>query len=192
MTSQMRFNSHVERLLTTTVRLVNTLTPGQDGGRPVTAPHGEQLRDVIASAARTEAYAVRPGPAQARALVPHVLRAREVFEALAADDERAAAAMVNEMLRATNARPQLDQDGERHSLHFHGPDDSFSRGWAAGIAAGLAMAIGGDLGSRLGVCSAPACDRVYVDLSKNSHRRFCSTRCQNRVKTAAYRRRGAR
>jgi predicted RNA-binding Zn ribbon-like protein len=49
------------------------------------------------------------------------------------------------------------------------------------------MAVGADLGSRLGICSAPACDRVYIDLSKNSMRRFCSTRCQNRVKTAAYR-----
>lgn len=193
MTFEMRFNSHIERLLTTTVRLVNGLTPGQDGGRPVGAPHGDRLRDAITSAVRTEGYAVRPSHAQARTLAPHVARAREVFEALAGGDEAAAAATVNEMLRATQARPQLDHDEEgRHSLHFHGPDDSFSRGWAAGIAAGLAMAIGGDLGSRLGVCSAPACDRVYVDLSKNSHRRFCSTRCQNRVKTAAYRRRGGR
>jgi predicted RNA-binding Zn ribbon-like protein len=72
-------------------------------------------------------------------------------------------------------------------LHFHGPDDSFERGWAAGIAAGLALAIGSDLAGRLGVCTAPDCDRVFVDSSRNAGRRFCSTRCQSRVKAAAHR-----
>lgn len=179
--------------MTTTVGLVNALTAGEDGGRPVDVPTGEALQDAVAEAVRTEGYDVRPSLAAARALHAEALRARRVFEALAAGDDASAARLVNEMLVATEARPQLDVDASgAHSLHFHGPDDSFARGWAAGIAAGLAMAIGGDLGSRLGVCSAPACDRVYVDLSKNSHRRFCSTRCQNRVKTAAYRERTRR
>ena len=40
---------------------------------------------------------------------------------------------------------------------------------------------------RLGVCSAPECDRVFVDVSRNGTRRFCSTACQNRVKAAAHR-----
>ena len=56
-----------------------------------------------------------------------------------------------------------------------------------GIASALAMALGGNIYRRLGVCEAPACDRVYVDASKNSHKRFCSTRCQSRVKAAAHR-----
>jgi predicted RNA-binding Zn ribbon-like protein len=49
------------------------------------------------------------------------------------------------------------------------------------------VALGSDLGGRLGVCSAPACDRVYVDGSKNGTRRFCSTQCQSRVKAAVHR-----
>jgi predicted RNA-binding Zn ribbon-like protein len=184
----MRFNSHVARLMTATVKLVNAISPGLDGGRQVIAPTGEELCDTIAAAVRDEDYRVRPGPAQARALLPHISAARRVFEALEAGDEDTAAGLVNQMLLQTGARPQLDTNAqEGYSLHFHGPNDSFSRGWAAGIAAGLAMAVGADLGSRLGICSAPACDRVYIDLSRNSMRRFCSTRCQNRVKTAAYR-----
>ena len=187
-TVYMQFNSHIDRLLTTTVNLVNALSPGEDGGRPVASPRGDALRDAVAAAVRAEGYDVRPSLAEARALAAETDLARRVFEALCASDETSAARLVNEMLRATDARPQLDTDENGgHSLHFHGPDDSFSRGWAAGLAAGLAMAIGGDLGSRLGTCAAPACDRVYIDMSKNSHRRFCSTRCQNRVKTAAYR-----
>ncbi len=40
---------------------------------------------------------------------------------------------------------------------------------------------------RVGVCTAPRCDRVYVDTSRNGTRRYSSTSCQNRVKTAAFR-----
>jgi predicted RNA-binding Zn ribbon-like protein len=39
------------------------------------------------------------------------------------------------------------------------------------------------------VCTAPRCDRVYVDTSRNGTRRFCSTTCQNRVKAATFRER---
>ncbi len=51
--------------------------------------------------------------------------------------------------------------------------------------------LGGELYDRLGVCTAPHCDRVYVDTTRNGSRRFCSTACQNRVKAAAFRERHA-
>ncbi|WP_328959494.1 CGNR zinc finger domain-containing protein [Kitasatospora purpeofusca] len=41
--------------------------------------------------------------------------------------------------------------------------------------------------SRLGVCSAPTCDRAHVDVARNGTRGYCSTACQNRVKSAAHR-----
>jgi predicted RNA-binding Zn ribbon-like protein len=188
----MRFNSHVERLLVSTVALVNGLTAGQDGGRPVDEPVGDGLVDAVARAVRTQGYECRASQSEARALLVEVRSARQVIEAVADDDLERAASLVNGMLVATGARPQLDRDeAGDYRLHFHGPDDSFGRGWAAGIAAGLAMALGGDGGQRLGVCEAPGCDRVYVDQSKNSHRRFCGTRCQSRVKAAAHRRRAS-
>jgi predicted RNA-binding Zn ribbon-like protein len=31
------------------------------------------------------------------------------------------------------------------------------------------------------------CDRVYIDTSRNLGKRFCSTRCQSRVKAATHR-----
>ena len=186
----MHFNSHVDRLLTTAVRLVNAVTPGEDGGRPHPAPEGEELSVAVVGAVRAEGYDPRPSAAEVRALRDEALEVRRVFEALDAGDEDRAAAAVNELLQRTGAHPELDRDEDGGwSIHFHGPDTSFTRGWAAGLAAGLAMAIGGDLGSRVGVCAAPACDRVWVDRSRNAHRRFCSTRCQNRVKAAAHRRR---
>ena len=44
-----------------------------------------------------------------------------------------------------------------------------------------------DLIWRLGVCAADRCDRVFVDVSRNAGKRFCSLSCQNRVKAAAFR-----
>ncbi len=75
-------------------------------------------------------------------------------------------------------------------MHFHAADEgSPAKGWAAGCATGLAIVLGGEYHDRLGVCTAPHCDRVYVDTSRNGSRRFCSTACQNRVKAAAFRER---
>ena len=92
------------------------------------------------------------------------------------------------LLNRTGARPELERhDGEPWHLHFHAADRSLPNGWAAGCATGLAVVLGGDLYDRLGVCTAPRCDRVYVDTSRNGTRRYCSTSCQNRVKTAAFR-----
>ena len=45
-----------------------------------------------------------------------------------------------------------------------------------------------DLGpTRLGVCAASKCSRVYVDTSPNQSRRYCSDRCSSRANVAAYR-----
>lgn len=183
----MRFNSHVDRLLVSTVRLVNRLTPGLDGGRMMSAPTGPALICEVAEAAWVEASNPLPMPSQVEALVPFVDGARAVFEAVDRGEAAHAARLVNALLVDSEARAALDEfDGEYH-LHFHGPDTAFAKGWAAGIASALAMALGGHIQRRLGVCQAPQCDRVYVDASKNSHKRFCSTRCQNRVKAAAHR-----
>jgi predicted RNA-binding Zn ribbon-like protein len=138
--------------------LVNLLTPGEDRGRRYVPPAGDE---------RTAA-------------VGTVLR-----RAGAVDD---AARQVNALLVRTGARPELERhDGEPWHLHFHAADNSLPNGWAAGCATGLAVVLGGELHDRLGVCTAPRCDRVYVDTSRNGTRRFCSTSCQNRVKTAAFR-----
>ncbi|MGG5260402.1 CGNR zinc finger domain-containing protein [Phycicoccus avicenniae] len=184
----MRFNSHVDSVLDATVRLVNVTTPGHDGGHEVVVPTGRALTEAVVAAVRYDGYEPRPTRAEVEALAEEVHAARRVVEALGAGDEDTAAGLVNAMLRRTDAHPELDRDEDgRWAIHFHGPDTTFARGWAAGIAAGLAMAIGGDLGSRLGVCEAPGCDRVWVDRSRNTHRRFCGLRCQNRVKAAAHR-----
>lgn len=193
----MLFDSHVVTLLDTTVSLVNRLTPGRDGGLPVTAPGDErELRQAVCAAVNSRGYdySLRTVRADdAREVQATVVEARRVIEDIDRGDLATAARRTNALLRRTGARPQLDSRGEgRWNLHFHGPDDSFGLGWAAGIAAGLAMALGTPDAGRLGVCAADACDRVYLDTSRNGARRFCSTRCQNRTKAAAHRARSTR
>ncbi|GAA1575291.1 hypothetical protein GCM10009789_30890 [Kribbella sancticallisti] len=183
----MKFDSHVLNLLTAAVQLVNRLTPGRSGGADATAPTGEALTVAAADALGGDGRR-RPevSASEAKQLAAVAVRMRVVFEAAHAGDADRAATEINALLLETNARPQLDRtDG--WNLHFHGADDSLANGWAAGCAAGLAMAVGSDLAGRLGVCAAPACDRVFVDASRNSKKRFCSPQCQSRVKAAAHR-----
>lgn len=187
----MLFNSHVAIVLQAAVLLVNNTTPGHVGTDRVTPLSGDPLRRAVRDSIAREDYEPRVSHETAGALAAIALEVREVFEATARGDIDQAAAQVNRMLGETGARPQLDfTDGGGWNLHFHGPDDSVAHGWAAGLAAGLALALGSDLAGRLGLCSADPCDRVYVDTSRNGGKRFCSARCQSRVKAAAHRARG--
>jgi len=181
------FNSHADGVIRVAVGLVNSLTPGERRGRAAPAPV-----DVVAAA--TEGLrAGQPGhrpvtEAEAAELTGLALRLRAVFEAVAAGGIDAAAHQVNALLEESHARPELQRhDGEPWHLHFHGSGGTMAGDWAASCATGLAVVLGGEFHDRLGVCTAPHCDRVYVDVSRNGTRRFCSTPCQNRVKTAAFR-----
>ncbi|MBB6350326.1 putative RNA-binding Zn ribbon-like protein [Nonomuraea muscovyensis] len=186
----MNFNSHADAVVRVTVALVNALTPGERRGRPAPVPDDPAA---AATEALRDAY---PGhrdvtEAEGAELAEVAARLRAVFEAMAAQDVDGAARRINVLLEETRARPMLERhDGEPWHLHFHGPGGTMAGDWAASCATSLAIVLGGEFGDRLGVCTAPHCDRVYVDVSRNGTRRFCSTACQNRVKTAAFRARG--
>jgi predicted RNA-binding Zn ribbon-like protein len=188
------FTSHVETIVTVAVSLVNELTPGEARGRPFDAPSGPALQAAV-TAALSSGRSAPPkevSAASARDLAQIAGWLRSVFEAVERGDLDDAAITVNALLAETGAHPQLDRhDGEPWHLHFHGHTDSLTQGWAAGCASGLALVLGTDSYDRLGICTAPRCDRVYVDTSRNGARRFCSVSCQNRVKAAAFRARQA-
>ncbi|MQA01389.1 MAG: CGNR zinc finger domain-containing protein [Streptosporangiales bacterium] len=186
----MDFNSHMDAVVRVTVDLVNVATPGEARGRPYPLPAGDALLDAVAGALAATSSPNRRQTAPDRAdvddLVALAARLRTVFEAVAAADLDTAAGTVNRLLADSGARPELSKhDGEPWHLHFHGTDGSLVGGWTASCATGLAVVLGGEYAERLGICSAPSCDRAYVDTS----RRFCSTACQSRVKAAAYRER---
>jgi predicted RNA-binding Zn ribbon-like protein len=181
------YNSHTDAVVRVAVALVNALTPGERRGRDHPAPAD------AATAASDALNSVYPGrrdytEVQAAELTEVAVRLRAVFTAVDAGDVDAAALATNALLEESDARPTLERhDGEPWHLHFHGRGGTPAVEWAASCATGLAIVLGSEFGDRLGVCTAPHCDRVYVDVSRNGTRRFCSTACQNRVKTAAFR-----
>jgi len=168
------FTSHVTTIVTAAVDLVNAVTPGEAHGREFAKPAGEELRSAVSwalRAGRTEPAAVSAEEAAELAAVAGWLRV--VFHAVDNGDVDAAALTLNALLAETGARPQLDRhDGEPWHIHFHASTDSLAKGWAAGCATGLAIVLGTDMYDRLGVCTAPRCDRVYVDSSRTGTRRF--------------------
>ena len=193
-TGQVNFNSHADIVVRVAVGLVNLLTEGEDRSRKYLPPEGGDERAAQISALFKSAGGRRPVTAAEAADFSGVAAdLRAVFEAVAADDIDSAAGRVNAMLDATSARPALERhDDEPWHLHFHSADEtSMVKGWEAGCATGLAIVLGSEYCDRLGVCTAPHCDRVYVDTTRNGSRRFCSTACQNRVKAAAFRERRA-
>lgn len=191
MTDQVLFDSHIELLIEAAVALVNELTDGERHGKPYGAPRGRELPAAAAAALPARAQGTIPAMLTAESasyLAASARAMRGVFEAMRDDRVDEAAGTVNQLLRDTGARPQLDRvPGEPWQMHFHGSDDSYGVGWSAGCATALALVVGSELAGRLGVCAAPHCDRVYVDFSRNSVRQFCSPPCQSRVKAAAFR-----
>lgn len=187
----MLFDSHLELLLEGAVSFVNELTDGERRGKPYTAPCGDALPAAAAAAIPSRAQGRRPDalPVESARVLAHGAKVmRAVFEAMEDGRVDDAAEAVNGLLRETGARPQLDRvPGEPWQMHFHGSDDTYGAGWTAGCATALALAVGSELAGRLGVCRAPHCDRVYVDSSRNSVRRYCSAACQSRVKASAFR-----
>jgi predicted RNA-binding Zn ribbon-like protein len=182
------FNSHTDTVVRVAVGLVNLLTPGSERGREYRPPEGEERTAAVSSLLRSGGGRRDASWEEAASFCFVAAELREVFAAVDSGTVDSGAALVNAMLARTGARPVLERhDGEPWHLHFHATDDSLASGWAAGCAAGLAVVLGGELYDRLGVCTAPRCDRVYVDTSRNGTRRYCSTSCQNRVKTAAFR-----
>jgi predicted RNA-binding Zn ribbon-like protein len=112
-----------------------------------------------------------------------------VFAAFAAGDDGSAADLLNMMLATHPAHPRLAMEHGRWRMHHHTTDAALVGMWTSICAEALARLLAGGNSNRAGVCADADCGRVYLDTSRNASRRFCSVTCQNRVKTAALRRR---
>jgi hypothetical protein len=166
------------------VSVINVVTPGWSRGRAYQPPTGPTLDDQVRAALRTSQGG------DVAELSGYLGDLRAAFADVDAGDLDHACHRVNDLLGLTGAAPVLaNHDGQAWHLHFHTNQASWAVGWAASLATAMAMVLGSSAHDRLGVCQAPACDRVYVDVSRNGARRFCSTACQNRVKAAAFRER---
>jgi len=98
-----------------------------------------------------------------------------------------AAAQLNALLIQHPVHPQLSgHDGQRWHVHYR-ESGSVADKYAAGAVMGLAVRLT-DLGiDRFGVCQAPGCLGVFIDVSTSNTRRYCSDRCMNRANVSAFR-----
>jgi predicted RNA-binding Zn ribbon-like protein len=108
-------------------------------------------------------------------------------------DEDGVVELVNRMLRTAHALPQLVMhDDSGYHLHATSSQAPLADRMAVEAAMAVVDVVRQQELSRLSTCGADDCDDVFVDLSKNRSRRYCSTSCANRVNVAAFRaRRGA-
>jgi predicted RNA-binding Zn ribbon-like protein len=114
--------------------------------------------------------------------------ARDRLRELWLFDRDDAAGAVNELLAEAHALPKLVRH-DRLDWHIHATelDAPLARRIMVEAAMALVDVIRADQMDRLRSCDADDCESLYVDLSKNASRRFCSTRCGNRMAVRAYR-----
>jgi predicted RNA-binding Zn ribbon-like protein len=113
-----------------------------------------------------------------------IVRLGEVFTEPSVD-------LLNALLAETTSQPYIStHDGRAPHLHYAREDAPIDERVKAYTAAGLAELFCEDPG-RIGSCAREGCGSVFVDTSRNGRRRFCSTRCSNRVHVAEHRARSA-
>jgi predicted RNA-binding Zn ribbon-like protein len=167
------------------VGLVNALTPGH--------AHGKLMVGISVLDSVRQVVAIDPPSitalleSDARGFVALAEQLRMVFTSLNEGNIDSAAGILNAILAVHPATPYLSKEGDVWHLHHHAADAAVLPMWTAICAEGLARMIGAQMAHRLGICEAVQCDRVFADTSKNATRRFCSTACQTRTKTAAFR-----
>jgi predicted RNA-binding Zn ribbon-like protein len=185
-----KLDSYKDAGLLVSAKLVNELAPSAEGDTPL------PTREAVAMLSRILAIDTPSVATLTQTHVPAFLvlaqQLRDVFADLQRRDLDAAAATLNELLAAHPAHPHLAKERGVWRLHHHPHDAPLVAMWTAICAAGLAEMIGDGEAQRLGTCERTDCGRVYVDVSKNASRRFCSLTCQNRVKVATFRERAGK
>jgi predicted RNA-binding Zn ribbon-like protein len=182
--------SHRDRVVLAAIDLVNALAPGHAHGH-VFAP-GLSPVDVTNTAnAAFAGFSDSQSefePRHAQESLDLALSLQRIFFALGSERVPEAIALLNMMLGKYPSALHLSVD-EPWSLHYHDHTLPAHAGWSTGCAAALASFVSSGHWAYLGTCEAIACDRVFLDSTRNTSRRFCSVRCQNREKVRAFRRR---
>ena len=122
--------------------------------------------------------------------VDEVRATRDLLPELWAAKTDDAVEIINRMLDDANARPYLARhDGLDWHLHGTTGDEPLAERIRVEIALALVDIIRSGEQSRLRVCEADDCEGLFVDMSRNGSKRFCSVRCGNRMNMIAFRER---
>jgi len=111
-----------------------------------------------------------------------------IFRDAVDGEETVAVKRLNGLLSTARVMPQVTgHDGEDWHLHLAEGARTSAEGYAAAAALGLAFYVTEHGLTRLGICQSRPCHKVYIDVSTNRSRRYCSERCATRANVAAYR-----
>jgi predicted RNA-binding Zn ribbon-like protein len=176
----MRFTSYSEDSVTWAEDLVNTYNivrgeermPDAAALAELLVAHGIRIKDAPTGKDLEKARSVRAA-------------LREVFDA---PDEETAVALLNRLLAEHHAVPHYtNHDGAWH-LHVTDPQAPPLDQYTVNAAMGLLGVITTTGMSRLHICDGNRCAEVFVDVSRNQSRRYCSPQiCGNRASAAAHR-----
>jgi len=182
----MVFAHDTEIMLAFTAQLINTEPAASDSGEDELDTL-EALKNLLDS---NEYTGRRDSDAAELAAVRGLRPDFRAFWEIGRDD---AAELVNAMLRAERALPQLVRHGT-WDWHLHAIERSAPLASRLRVEAAMALldVIREDELGRLKWCAADDCDAVLVDLSRNRSKRYCDVgNCGNRMNVMAYRARRA-
>ncbi|MBB4940883.1 putative RNA-binding Zn ribbon-like protein [Streptosporangium album] len=177
----MPFGHDMVHSLATVVDLVNTSpsTGGEDG-----------LTDLVQLCEFVERRQVSGVGELGAADLSQVRALREAFhKVFTAPDQATAVIRLNTLLSGSRITPHLtEHDGHALHVHYFAPDASLAEHLSADLGVALSHLLVDGEWERLRTCSAPDCDHVFVDESRNRSRVYCDSRtCGNRMHVAAYR-----
>jgi predicted RNA-binding Zn ribbon-like protein len=180
--SQNHFDADQLEAMTGCAELINS-------GRFRAGDQLASLDEVQSFADRYAFYGVPGVPADVSRLRSYRARLDETAIACEAGQIGAAITKLNTLLAETGASPQIAaHHGRGPHIHVTRPDSPLADRMAAHFAMGLAWLVVAGQAGRIHTCESPTCNDVFVDLSRNRSRRYCSSRtCGNRVHVAAYR-----
>lgn len=179
------FSDYTKNNLRGAVLLVNAVVGGWDQGATF-APILTVRKVQAALWGRNRGITSRDIPR----LVTVAAALRRCVDCLDVHDVKGAAEIVNDLLSTHGATPRMEHGpNEAWEVHYHPSTATPVDAHAVGYAIGIAQLIGQGQGvtHRLGICRAERCDRMYLDLSRNGSKRFCSSKCMTRTKVAAFR-----
>ncbi|GAA3131943.1 CGNR zinc finger domain-containing protein [Planomonospora alba] len=177
----MPFGHDMVHSLATAVDLVNTspATGGED-----------RLDDLEKLAEFVDRWQISGVRGLGAADLAQVRALRDAFhKVFTAPDQATAVIRLNTLLSETRITPRLtEHDGHALHVHYFAPGASLGEHLAADLGVALAHLLVEGEWERLRTCSAPDCERVFVDESRNRSRVYCDSRtCGNRMHVAAYR-----
>lgn len=167
--------------LTFAVALVNTHPGASRGGNDELATAGQltAFLDAVGYTGRFD---------RDEAERVDVLRTRAEIHDLWELGRDEAVPRVNSMLSEASALPFLVRHDD-HDWHIHAtePTAPLAERIRVEVAMALIDVIRSNEWGRLRSCAADDCTGIFVDLSKNGSKRFCSVRCGNRVNMVQHR-----